>query len=353
MMHMPQPERASRSAALLDEALDTLAFVVRAFGRFGFDLENDRQGDLERECESLARRVLRGPTRDPDGAGSAADRGFGETRRFVDARRRNERAFVDRQVERLRGATSELLRGIKSLVDGERSSYEDVEAHVAHLEQALAAGRLDVLAGAVSTAVGGIRTVMARRQADFRTEMSRMGNHVSSLRADLETTRRDAQTDALTELHNRRAFDQMLDQVTLLNEGVRDGLLLLALDLDHFKKLNDTWGHAAGDAVLRAVADALVRTFPRRDDFVARVGGEEFAVVVRGADPETRDRLVDRVLRNLRELEVPYDGQVLRLTCSVGSAFWLPGEDAYHLMRRADAALYEAKRSGRDRAVHA
>ncbi len=341
------PEPPASHQSLVDQALDALAAVVRAFGRHGFDLDTDRQADLERDCEAHARRVLLGPSR-----GDEAQSRFGDTRRFVEARRKAEKAFVERQVERLRGATSELLIGIRSMVHGERSTGKEVEAHVASLEAALQTGRLDVLAGAVKGAVGGIRTVMARREAGFQSELSRLGEHVASLRADLDTTRKDAETDALTQVYNRRAFDRLLEQQTVLEEAVRDGLLLISLDLDHFKKLNDTLGHAAGDAALRGVADTLVRAFPRRDDHVARVGGEEFAVVVRGVDPSGRDRLVERLLKGVRELAVPWEGCAIRVTCSVGTALWSPGEDPQRLMRRADAALYVAKSSGRDRVVH-
>jgi diguanylate cyclase (GGDEF)-like protein len=126
-------------------------------------------------------------------------------------------------------------------------------------------------------------------------------------------------------------------------------MALLIFDVDHFKMINDTYGHPAGDAVLRSVSDALARSFPRRSDIVARYGGEEFAVVLSETGLADAQRLANRGLDAIRESKATHAGRTLSVTASGGVAVLLPGEDVADLIVRADHALYEAKRSGRDR----
>jgi diguanylate cyclase (GGDEF)-like protein/PAS domain S-box-containing protein len=149
-----------------------------------------------------------------------------------------------------------------------------------------------------------------------------------------------SQTDALTGLPNRRAWEQEVEQA--MARAHRNGrpLALAMADLDHFKRFNDAHGHQAGDALLAEVAVRWRGTL-RVTDFIARYGGEEFALLLPDCPPEQALRLLDR-LRTATPQEQ---------TCSVGIAHWDGSEEADDLLARADAALYEAKRVGRDRVV--
>ena len=144
----------------------------------------------------------------------------------------------------------------------------------------------------------------------------------------------EARSDALTGLPNRRSWESELELALAGDEP----LAVAMLDLDHFKRFNDTHGHPAGDRLLRACAAAW-RSQLRSGDVLARVGGEEFAIALRGCEREAAAEILDR----LRD-RVP-DEQ----TCSVGLAMRGPGESAESLLGRADRALYDAKAAGRDR----
>jgi diguanylate cyclase (GGDEF)-like protein len=160
-----------------------------------------------------------------------------------------------------------------------------------------------------------------------------------------------SQHDALTGLLNRRAFGLRLRAERERQHRQPAPLALLALDLDHFKAVNDRWGHAAGDAVLAAAADVLRRE-ARTVDVVARMGGEEFAVLLPGTDLEGADRLAERMLDAFRRMTVAYEGTTLQVTASIGAAVSTgAAEDDEELFRRADRALYLAKAGGRDRVV--
>jgi diguanylate cyclase (GGDEF)-like protein len=166
---------------------------------------------------------------------------------------------------------------------------------------------------------------------------------------------RMAGEDALTELPNRRQFmkagDQMFDSVRRYGRHAS----VLVIDLDHFKAVNDRYGHAAGDAVLRATAD-LLKQHERGADLPARLGGEEFAILLPETDLEGAVALAERLRAACEALRVTVPGGLwsgLSITMSVGVATCDPEDKTFEdLLRRADATLYRAKHEGRNRVEH-
>jgi len=161
--------------------------------------------------------------------------------------------------------------------------------------------------------------------------------------------------DALTQLHNRRYFDDRAEAELAYADRHKSPLSSLLIDIDHFKRFNDTYGHAAGDEVLRRVAQALDDTV-RREDVLARYGGEEFVVIMRGTGREGARALGERMRQAVERAQVDYQGQLLSVTISVGASTF----DAEHryasipaLVEAADGALYRAKEAGRNRVCHA
>jgi diguanylate cyclase (GGDEF)-like protein len=160
--------------------------------------------------------------------------------------------------------------------------------------------------------------------------------------------------DGLTKAYNKSYFLERLDKELTFARRHATALSLVMLDVDHFKKLNDTFGHPAGDAVLvrlsRTVMDAL-----RKEDVFARYGGEEFAVICRGIDGPNACLAAERLRRLIGGLHIDHAGIDLTLTVSMGVAEWqeVKAETPASLVGAADAALYEAKRSGRNRVARA
>jgi diguanylate cyclase (GGDEF)-like protein/PAS domain S-box-containing protein len=167
-------------------------------------------------------------------------------------------------------------------------------------------------------------------------------------RLELSLTR-EARVDPLTGLANRRAFLEQLERRCAAGPGNAPASSLAILDLDHFKRINDGYGHPAGDQVLQAVAAEAMR-FCRSHDVVARIGGEEFCVIFTGAGMADAHAAADRLREAIRALRIPIDsGQTITVTASIGLAEIVHGHPALAILKRADTALYEAKRQGRDR----
>jgi diguanylate cyclase len=174
---------------------------------------------------------------------------------------------------------------------------------------------------------------------------------IGELNEQLDRLEREATHDGLTGLANRRMFDTALQRVTAQagSEGFEVALLLL--DIDHFKKFNDTFGHPMGDNVLRLVSQVLMKHIKGRD-LAARYGGEEFAIILVGAESVAAVTVGQQIctLLESRPLMNRSTGQKLgAITCSIGVAAYKTGEALGGFVDRADRALYRAKRTGRNR----
>ncbi len=156
--------------------------------------------------------------------------------------------------------------------------------------------------------------------------------------------------DGLTRVYNKRHFDEALAKEFDYNRRNHAGLALVAFDIDHFKQINDTYGHPAGDFILKHLAQ-LIENEARGYDLFARVGGEEFVFMLRGANAKAAAALADRVRTCIEEHTFDYDDQALKVTVSLGVAVW-NGDDSItspsDLVEAADRQLYQAKAAGRN-----
>lgn len=205
--------------------------------------------------------------------------------------------------------------------------------------------------GTVVTDIVQNTKAMVQKNQELEVQLTSSSSQVSELKKNLDNVKREALTDGLTGLANRKAFDKQIQE--WVEECGRDGkqLCLLMLDIDHFKSFNDTYGHQTGDQVLRLVARELTDGVKGRD-FAARFGGEEFSIML----PETPLQGAQRVAESLRKaveakevINKANNQKLGRITLSIGVAELAAGETVSGFIDRADAAFYNAKRDGRNR----
>ncbi len=348
--------------ALADRAIDALAAALRTLGRYSFETALCDAETFAKRCERWARHVLtaapleprdeeaEGESARPTGAARGA-RSWRELQQFLLEHRRAEQAYVEERIGELKDAIWAFIDGLRDLAGADGQMETSLDAQLADLERAVQGDSLEAVRALVFRAVDGIRGTLAERRSRLEARMRVMGETLRALRTDLLELRKKAELDTLTELYNRGSFDAALRRYVELGLFAGQSLCLMLVDLDHFKELNDRHGHPAGDRVLRAAAASLLRSFPRRSDLVARYGGDELAVLLYDSDPAAVGRLGERAVEAVRRTTVSLDsGEELAITCSVGIAELRPGDDPALLLARADAALYRAKKAGRDRA---
>ena len=173
---------------------------------------------------------------------------------------------------------------------------------------------------------------------------------MSEIKRDMDRMRREAVTDGLTGLANRKAFDEQISRICRESNKEGDIFSLLMIDIDHFKEFNDQYGHQVGDQVLRLVSMTLINEV-KGQDMAARYGGEEFAIILPGTNAHASKAVAENLRKAIEKKEVinRTTGQHLgQITVSLGVAQFYGGESVEDLIRRADVALYNSKNKGRN-----
>ncbi|NPU90592.1 MAG: diguanylate cyclase [Gammaproteobacteria bacterium] len=252
--------------------------------------------------------------------------------------RRPDLILLDVEMPDLSGY--EVCRRLKDDPDTRDIAVMIVTSHhsSAHEVQALESGAIDFLTKPLAPAV-----VRARVQTQL------------TLKSQADALHRQAMLDGLTGLYNRAYFHEHLELEWRRHQRQQVPLGFALLDVDHFKAFNDQYGHVAGDACLRRVAEALKASTRRPAEFVVRYGGEEFAIVMPNTPREEIGRFGEWICRQVQDLAIPHEGSSAApvVTISAGLAVLVPTPDRTwsDLIERADRALYRAKQEGRNRAM--
>jgi len=338
----------------LSIVLDALGGVLRTYGQHAFD--TDRQtGD---ETRSLVKRWLMHVTAgapspvtdDERPAGGLLVRDWNAMQRFFSSARRDESTYVERTHKNLRESIWAFVGGLHQLVVEENEEGKVVQDHISRIRAAVAGQDTEQLKRDTLAAVSAMEKLTEARRERQRKQFSMLGEKLKELGRELEDARRENAVDGLTRLPNRKAFDDYITRCIELHSLMGRPACLLLIDIDNFKSINDTFGHPVGDDALRQVTRALSRTILRKMDFVCRLGGDEFAVILQETDGDGGRMLGEKLRRTLDEVLASRgeNEPALECTISVGVAELELGQDALAWMSRADEALYEAKRAGRN-----
>jgi diguanylate cyclase len=252
-------------------------------------------------------------------------------------------------LERVRTAVDDLLQGVSgnlTALDGDAHRYGRALAeHRDSLERMATIEDLRELEQRLLEQVKEVQGANDR----YRRDLDVANQTVAAQQKELERLQRAATVDFLTELPNRRQLDARLREEMGRAKRYGQRFSIVVYDLDHFKQVNDDFGHAAGDRVLRAIAQ-LLHEQKRSSDFLARYGGEEFVMLLPETPLDNAVQLAQKLCARVRECEFQFQKKPLQITVSAGVGEVVPEIDTPEsLFDRVDGALYQAKREGRDR----
>ncbi len=334
---------------LLDEALDALGAILRSFGRYAFSLEETTATQLGERYERWARHVLNGAP-PPDATEASRRRDF----------RTLQRDFVDRRkaeaehVRRIRDLIWDIMNSVRRALSHDASADQRLREPLERLRRVVSSeATMAELRSEVGVAVAAIEQTLADRKELQDGEIRGMGEKLRSAKGELFANQSEGEIDPLTRVFSRRSFDKHIENAASLADLTGERLSLLVIDVDRFKAVNDAAGREAADRALKALADGTVRVASRSTDYVARIGSDEFAVVLGDTGLADAMKVADRVLDAARRVTVAIRGGDRALTLSVGVAERKGFEACAAWLERAQAAMAQARGAGGDRSLAA
>ncbi len=357
--HTKKPAVSSSTASTAipadHPALDLAATLLRTFGRYAIATEKMTAGELNELCEQWARHILIGSAAPGTDAKAVAmsieKRDWEGVRRFFSDVRRGEQEFVNTRIGDFRDMLWVFIHGLRATFVDDQTADKAVNAQLDHLKQALETNSIDALRREVVGSLVLIGRTLEERRKRQTAQMELLGEQLKSLRGELVSAQQAMALDPMTRLYNRSSFDEMLSKTVEISLLSGQAAVLIMVDVDDFKGINDNHGHQAGDAVIGEMARVLLRTFPRKTDFVARYAGDEFIVILQDTSAAEGKMLADRLLKAVRAARIPMpDANELHFTISVGVAAIKQDDAPEDWLRGVDEALYIAKQAGRNRA---
>jgi len=346
--------RPEAGAATPDEpaglrgAVDRLLATLAASAGTALESEPDVVSSFASRLDAC-RRELRVATNGADGAG-AVDGAIRTIEHFL----RSSHRYVTARESELKDMIH-ILHEAARLMAGQATVFsEQVLASSARLQSFTRLEDIRDLKHQLAAEVTTLRRAVEEKQRRDAESSALLSERLEVLQTQLVKAEEEASIDPLTRIANRGTFDQVFARMLEHARMTKQPLSLAFIDIDRFKTINDSHGHQIGDRVLLCAAMWLGRSL-RQSDFIARYGGEEFAVLFRDATLAEVEARMAQVLGEIAarsfEYELDSETRTVRFTASAGAAEWGAGESAQDLLRRADEALYDAKRAGRNRVV--
>ena len=308
---------------------EALARILRVFGRHAFDLDQVNAEDIEKIFEHWAMHVLVGTPvvqeQDEQVQGVDGQRDWGGLSQFVNSHRQHEAKYVTHSLQDLRDVLWTFTYTIGRAVAEDQAHDRHMTDQLSVLKVAAESNSPEEMKKALRSGVEVIGKLVDNRSQHQQARLEKLGEKLKQVEAELGSARKQMVLDPLTRLYNRAALDMQMERLSGLSVLSGSPASLLMVDIDHFKEVNDTYGHRFGDAVLRQLADCLVSTFPRKNDFIARYGGEEFSVIFQGEGIHVSRRLAERLLKAVRNTTFQHDGTEIQVTVSIGAAELLSG----------------------------
>ena len=339
--------------------LDALGSLLQLYGKHAFDTELQTGDEIRALVQAWRLHTGVGAQRPdhPDDKPSAGVfyRDWKGLVHFFNDQRRDEAKYVTRVLADFQDVTWAFVSAVHTVVVEEHEESRIATDQLSRMRVAVDSNSTDLMKREALAVVGVMEKLIEHRKERQREQFAVLADKLKNLGRELEDARRESAIDGLTGLHNRKSFDDYIPRSIELHTLLGQPGCLMMIDIDKFKDINDTYGHPVGDAAIRQISNTLSKTFLRRVDFVARYGGDEFAVILQETTLDNAVMLAERLRRvvgDVPPLEVPAGLDAPKLTLTIGVGELKLGDTSMDWVKRADAALYHAKRAGRDR-VHA
>lgn len=341
-LDIDQPETPSASISPMTEERATLVYLIDVYTKNLLDLEQHPTRRVREDFDNLVREIVHPKS-------ISLDKTLFRLRQYFNTYRIDEYTYIQKTFDDFRNIIWDFVDQLAEDISQEEKESSIVGKSLEDLKEAVESNSIDSLKAKSRLFIDTYIEHQTKREQRKTKRLSSVKKNLDLVKKQLTDANLNMRLDHLTKAFNRKSFDEQLAQSLSLFKLHKTPVTLLSLDIDYFKKFNDTYGHAIGDFILIECVKILKNEFNGEGEFVARVGGEEFCVILPDANLEKATARADQCLKRIRSEVWLEGGHELRFTISMGVAQLLEHETADEWLRRADEALYTSKKQGRNR----
>lgn len=323
-------------------AVNAFVEVLTALTESATELNDSDAEEISQKCLQLVERISNTTLNEQN----AVD--WDEAHQLALKLVKRERDFAVTRFDDFRQMIWVVIQGLREAFRDEQSADNEVVHHLSRLNKAVDSDSIDEMRTEIVAAVVLINRAIEDRKKRQRVQLEELGEQLNKMRHELLKAQKELALDPMTRLYNRASFDELLGKTIELSLFSGQASSLLMVDIDHFKEINDKYGHVSGDRAVLHVAEILKKKFPRKTDFVARYGGDEFAVILQDTEVRDGEMLAKRMLGDIHGLTFSAEqGEKLEISLSIGVSGLQANDECNDWISRSDRALYQAKRAGR------
>lgn len=328
----------------MSEERATLLYVIDTYNKHLLEFDGHPVRKVREMLDEFAKEILN--PRDGD-----IERVLFRFRQFFSTYRIDESAYFQRTFEEFRTIIWDFVDQLAhDMSEAQKEDFE-IRTHLEGLKEAVESNSIDVLKNESRKFIDCYVEKQFKKDQRNSTRMRNIRKNLNVVKKQLSAANDSARTDHLTGAFNRKSFDEYCLQQKKLFAATQVPVTMILTDIDYFKRINDSYGHPIGDFVLKELVGTLKKMFQRDADFIARIGGEEFVIILPDYKVEHAVKKAEEVLARVRAEAYVTDQHTIRFTVSMGIAELAPGEEVESWLKRADLALYHSKNTGRNRAT--
>lgn len=335
-------ESKSQRAPTLSEDRATLLYFLDIYNKHLFEIQNHSVRKVRAKLDTFAKELMQG---DPEEVEKALFR----LRQFISSYRIDEYTYVQNTFDDFKRIIWDFADHLSEEAHLEDASQGDINQSLEQLREAVESNSIEDLRAKSREFISFYLKHQNSKNERRSKRMESIKKNLTTVKKQLLEANQTMRRDHLTGAHNRKSYDEQVRRYLQLHEIDKDPMSLIILDIDFFKKINDTYGHDMGDFILKECVRLLEESFAREEDFIARLGGEEFAVILPGCGIESAIKMAEGAMNRIRKEVFVEDKMEIRFTVSLGIAELTPNETADNWYKRADEALYESKQTGRNK----
>jgi len=319
----------------------TLLYILDTYSKHLFEVDKQPVRRVRETFDSFVKGLV-----SPD---KSSEKILFQLRQFFSSYRIDEYSYIQNTFDDFKRIIWDFAEQLSDDIQYEQAKDAEAARSLEQLREAVDANSIDALRSKSREFIDFYIKYQTQKDDRRTKRMSTMKKSLSSVKKQLMEANHNMRVDHLTQAYNRKSFDEQMKKHMQMSVISQTPVSLIILDIDFFKKINDAYGHDIGDFVLKECVKMLQEVFHRDDDFVARIGGEEFAVILPAFTSESTIVKAEEALNKIRK-EVFVHGELkINFTVSMGIAQWTQNETQDQWLKRADSALYNSKQTGRNK----